>query len=334
MLFIGFVCFSCGNAPPQQELAETEEELTFHLPSVEEVLPISEFREIWAYVLVGEENTLKQGMAISDIGYFGAEIDTYGTLVNIPNRKKLSAFPGKVHLVVACNGGALSYFTLRSGSAERKKLISDLLDAVKEYDGLQIDFEVVPRRSAADYQSFLRELKAGLPPNKMFTVSLAARTKKIDNDVYDYAKILPTVDRILVMAYDEHWSTSVPGPVASMRWCRNVAEYSLNVIGKEKLIMGIPFYGRAWARPNHSRAYYHVGVQRIARENNVTEISRVEGIPTFDYTTPVSVKVYYDDAYSLSVRMEMYRSMGIDAIGFWCLGQETPDVWNIIEVVR
>ncbi|MCL2763286.1 MAG: glycosyl hydrolase family 18 protein [Treponema sp.] len=333
IILLGLSCISCGNAPATRGQTTESAETLFHLPPEYAELPVSEFREVWAYLLAEQESYLKPGMPITDIGYFAATVNLYGQLVDIPNRKNIPPhFSGKVHLVATCDGRALSYFTLRAGRPERQALIADLLAASKDYDGLQINFENVPQRSGEDYVTFLRELRAGLDKNKMFTVALAARTRKIADDVYDYEKILPLVDRILVMAYDEHWSTSVPGPIGSMRWCKNVASHSINVIGQEKLVMGLPFYGRAWASPNHARAYYYVGIQRIARENNVTEIHREEGIPTFSYTIPVSVKAYYDDAYSLSVRMEMYREMNIDAVGFWRLGQETPAVWDVLKM--
>jgi spore germination protein YaaH len=166
----------------------------------------------------------------------------------------------------------------------------------------------------------------------MFTVAHRARTRKIADDVYDYEKILPFVDRILVMAYDEHWSGSAAGSIASLAWCKRVADYSLKVIGKDKLIMGLPFYGRAWARSNHARAYIYTGIERIIKENNVKTIGRENGIPTFDYDATISVKVYYEDEYSLSARMEMYRNMGVAAIGFWRLGQETQAVWPLMKL--
>ena len=337
-----FICLGCKNAPPPNNSAQaettddtkTEEEVdpSIQIPSVGSALPVSAFREIWAYVFVDREWALTPGLPISDVGYFGAEINSYGTLVDVPNRKKLRAFTGRVHLVVACNGKALSHFVLKHGSTERKNLIADLLAASKDYDGLQIDFENIPQKDGEPYLSFLKELRAGLG-NKMFTVALAARTKKIADDIYDYEKILPLVDRILVMAYDEHWSTSAPGPIASLSWCKKVANYSLNVIGKEKLVMGLPFYGRAWGNANPSQALVYTGIERVINENNVKEIRRENGIPTFDYQIPISVKVYYDDEYSLSARMEMYRAMGIASIGFWRLGQETPAVWKQIKLL-
>jgi hypothetical protein len=296
-----------------------------------DTLPVIPFEEIWAYVVVGREAALTRGLPLTDIGYFGAEIDTYGTLTGVPRRRNLT-FPGRVHLVVSCNGRALSYFVLRPGSEERRALIADLLAATREYDGLQINFENVPPRAGDAYFTFLQELRAGLPSDKMFTVALAARTRTIANDVYDYEKILPYVDRILVMGYDEHWSGSDPGSVASMDWCRRVAEYSLRTIGREKLIMGLPFYGRAWGDYGPSRALVYTTTERIIRENNVAEIQRSNGVPTFTYNRNVSVRVYYEDEYSLSTRMQMYKAMNIRSVGFWRLGQETTRIWNYLRV--
>jgi len=313
------------------EEEKEEDDYIVELPPPGSDLPVSAFQEIWAYVLADREAAFKPSLPLSDIGYFGAEINSYGALVDVPKRGKLRFFTGRVHLVVACNGRALSHFVLKPGSDERKKLIADLLTAAKDYDGLQIDFENVGQRDAEPYFTFLKELKAGLG-NKMFTVALAARSKKVPDDVYDYEKILPIVDRILVMAYDEHWSGSAAGSIASLAWCKRVADYSLKVIGKEKLIMGLPFYGRAWAKPNHAQAYIYTTIERVIKENNVKDIRRENGIPAFDYNATISVKVYYEDEFSLSARMEMYRNMGVTAIGFWRLGQETQAVWPLVKL--
>ena len=294
-------------------------------------LPVTSFGEIWAYVVAGYESAITKGLPISDIGYFGAEIDAYGALTGVPRRQNLSAFSGRVHLVVACNGRALTHFVLVPNSQERKALIAALLAETKNFDGLQIDFENVPPRDGDAFLSFIRELRAGLG-DKIFTIALAARTRKLANDVYDYEAIKPHVDKILVMAYDEHWSGSSPGSVASLQWCRRVAEYSLRAIGREKLIMGLPFYGRAWGGTPTSRALIFSTTDTLLNTMNITARTRENGIPTFNYDVTVSVKVYYEDEYSLSARMEMYRSMGVRAIGFWRLGQETPAVWNYLRI--
>jgi len=304
-------------------------ELTLLPPGAE--LPVSRYREIWAYLVSGREQALKTGYPISDLCYFGADLDSYGKLIDVPDIKNIPSFSGRTHLVAACSGRALTHFVLAEGSAERGALVRDLLEAVKPYQGLQIDFEYVLPKDGDVFLSFLRDLRAGLG-NKIFSVALPARTRFLLDDVYDYEKIKPLVDRILVMAYDEHWSTSEPGPVASMDWCERVAQYALETIGSDKLIMGLPFYGRSWGNVNANRAYLYSGIEGIMREQNIGEIRRENGIPSFRYETPLSVTVYYEDDYSLSSRLEMYKRMGVGAVGFWRLGQETPAFWPLINL--
>jgi len=317
--------------------AETEAEIGtdvlppfIYISDISSGATVTSFNEIWAYVVAGGENSLKRGLPLTDIGYFGAELDSYGKLTDVPRRQNLS-FSGRVHLVVASNGRALTHFALMPGSNERKALIADLLAATRNYNGLQIDFENVPARDGEAFLSFLRELRAGLG-DKMFTIALPARTKKITDDVYDYEKIKPIVDRIFVMAYDEHWSGSNPGSVASLQWCRNVAAYSLRVVGQEKLIMGLPFYGRSWGNYSPSRALIHKTIEGIIKDENVNEIRYENGIPVFDYNKNVTIKVYFENEKSLSARMEMYKSMNVRAIGFWRLGQETQEIWKLLQL--
>jgi len=292
---------------------------------------VLEFAEIWGYLVAGREAALTQDLPITDIGYFGAELDTYAKLTSVPNIRNLSGFRGRKHLVVGSSGRALTYFALKEGSTERRELIRDLIQAAGPYDGLQINFENVPQRSAEAYLSFLRELRQGLG-NKILSVAIAARTATLQNDAYDYTKVAPLVDRFLVMAYDEHWSGSAPGPIASMAWSERVARYSLSIAGAEKLVMGLPFYGRSWPSVNMNRAHIHESIASIIKDHNIETIRREFGIPTFKFQMPITVTVYYEDAHSLATRLEMYRSMGVRAVGFWRLGQETLDFWPFIGI--
>jgi GH18 family chitinase len=348
IIALSLFMLTCKGAPKnsviQSENPVQEPEMLVNLEEVEEIedfdpipieaLNVTKFKEIWGYVIVGQEAALTRRLPITDVCYFGAEVDTYGALSKVPNRRNLSAFGGRVHLTVTCGSYALTYFSLMPDSPQRKELIKDLVEAVKNYDGLNIDFESIPAKSAEAFLSFLRELRSSLPKEKIFSVALYSRTRAIANDIYDYEKIKPIVDKIFVMAYDEHWSTSSAGPIASIRWCKNVADYSLRVIGEDKLVMGIPFYGRAWVSQNHHRALIYTTTERLIDTHNVEVIKRENGIPTFDYNANVSVKVYYEDEYSVSARLEMYKSMNISAVGFWRIGQETPKVWEFIQIER
>jgi hypothetical protein len=316
-------------APPPGELPDDGNPDNSGTPGRE--LPVSEFEEVWAYVLRDREGALREGLPISDLGYFGAEIDSYGKLAGVPNPRAIPPFGGRVHLVVICDGYSLTHFVLKQDSPERRELIDALLRETRNFDGLQIDFEYIPVRDREQFFSFLEELRAGLG-DKFFSVALKARTRPLDNDVHDYARIGPLVDRILVMAYDEHWATSAPGPIASLDWCRNVAAYARSVIGRDKLVMGLPFYGRAWIDPSPAKAYTYPQIESLLSENGVREIRRDGEIPNFEYETSVVVKGYYEDAASLAARLSLYRGMDVRAVGFWRLGQESPAVWDALRL--
>lgn len=116
------------------------------------------------------------------------------------------------------------------------------------------------------------------------------------------------------MAYDEHWSGSKPGSVASLSWCSNVARYALETIGAKKLVMGIPFYGRAWSEINPSRAYRYPTVQKLMQDKGVASINIIDGSNYFEYTETVKVYVYYEDYRSVHRRADMYAGMGIHQI--------------------
>jgi spore germination protein YaaH len=111
-----------------------------------------------------------------------------------------------------------------------------------------------------------------------------------------------------------------------------VAAYALSVIGPGKLVMGLPFYGRAWIDPSPAKAYTYPQIETLLRENGVPEIRREDGIPGFEYETPVIVRGYYDDDVSLAARLRMYKHMKVQAVGFWRLGQESPAVWDVLRL--
>ena len=291
-----------------------------------------EFAEVWAYLLSGEELALDESMPITDIGYFGAGLNSFGELVGVPDRAKLARWNGRVHLVIAeVSNPALSHFSLNPEYGIRDGLIRAIADAAKDFDGVQIDFETVASPDREQYLSFLKAIKASIG-DKILSVALPARTKKIKNDVYDYKEISRIADRIIVMAYDEHWSGSAAGPIASIDWCARVAAWARSKIGKDKLVMGLPFYGRAWGDVNPSKAYRFSTLSNLMNDKSITDVKRSGDIPWFEYEETVRVKVYYEDFQSIFARSRMYRDAKVQNIAFWRLGQEDPGGWNVLRI--
>lgn len=288
------------------------------------------FDEVWGYVMISRLKDYDDMTPLTDVGLFAAEINCYGELTNVPKRTVVGKnFKGRVHLVTICESTSLSHFCINPKYGARKKIVEGLLEACEEFDGLQVDWELIPSRDADNFLSFLKELKKGLG-KKPLTVCVPARTKTLNQDVYSYEKIGKIADRIMIMAYDEHWTGGPAGSIASMDWCEKIADYAKTVWPANKYIFGLPFYGRIWGNKSVKQALAFNGMNRTAHENNVVTIERERGVPHYKYTVEVEVEGWYEDAYSNVERSRMYKNKGYNCIAFWRMGQEDVAVWEWI----
>ncbi|MCR5045371.1 MAG: glycoside hydrolase [Treponema sp.] len=289
-----------------------------------------QFKEIWGYLVTNRLKDFDKNAPLTDLTLFGVDIDCYGKLETPPKRALTAGFNGRVHLVAVCNSTSTSHFVLDPKYGLRSDLIKDLVFAAKEFDGLQIDYELVPRQDAENFLDFLKQLKRHLG-KKELTVCVPARVKSFATDVYDYKKISAVADKVMIMAYDEHWSTSSPGSVASIKWCKRIVDYALSVLPANKYIIGVPFYGRSWTDRSLAQAWYFNGANRILNENEVSQLKRKDGVPYFEYEAKTKVTLWFDDATSLLERARMYKDCGFDKIAFWRLGMEDAVFWDWIE---
>ncbi|MBP5157860.1 MAG: glycoside hydrolase [Treponema sp.] len=290
------------------------------------------FHEVWGYVMQNREYEFKDDMKVTDLVYFSADVNSYGEFDSIPKASKFASFKGRKHLSVTCQSRSLAHFVLDPQYGITKKIIATLTEAAKGYDGINIDFELIPARDIQNFRNFVRDMRASLGQEKWLTIAVPARLKTISDDAFNYAKLEPYVDRIFIMAYDEHWSTSKPGAIASTDWCRRIANYALEVLPQKKVIMGLPFYGRTWQAESYGQAWYFSGVNRIMGENNVREVQRDNGVPYFTFDKTIKVTGYFEDAYSTVEKCKQYKAAGCDRIGFWRIGQEDPSFWNWLNI--
>jgi spore germination protein YaaH len=281
-----------------------------------------EFNEIWGYLMRGEETKLAGDDCFTDIGYFSIGVNYKGKLtspVKPPELKSLKK--ARIHLVVTeLSSTPLSHFCLNPSYGVRDRLVDEIVRACREFHGVQIDFESVAGDDGPFFVDFLKQIRKKLPSEKILSVALPARRKKV-NDAYDYAAIASVVDRSIIMAYDQHWSGSAPGPVASLSWCNDVLAYASTVIPAEKLVMGLPLYGRAWQDRNYARALNRKLVSDIIAEVGAApEYSSAQG-STFSYEKTVKVTVYFEDQRSIDEKLQLYRK-SVKGVAFWRIGMD------------
>lgn len=291
----------------------------------------AQFREIWAYLMRGEESRLCGTEPITDLCYFSASLTRNGRIAETVVRPAVAAANGiapAIHLVIAeLSNPSLMHFALDPRYGVRPLLVADICRAAADFDGVQIDFESIARDDAEAFFGFLADLKAALPAGKKLSIAVPARTRAAA-DAYDYARISAIVDRMVVMAYDEHWSGSAPGPVASLPWCAKVADFAGSVVDAGKLVMGLPLYGRAWQDKRLATALRFDNVQDLLAETRSEIRYSPERGPSFAYEANVVVTVFYDDLRSIMEKLALYRDRGIGAVSFWRIGQGPPQLWS------
>jgi spore germination protein len=284
--------------------------------------------EVWAYLVEGSEHAYTGKEPITDICYFRAVVNYRGELAGanpIPSSVTITEGIRK-HLVIAeLSNTALTHFILIEGSSERRKLIDDIVHSSERYDGVQIDFESVHPNDKDVFFSFLKELKEKIGI-KILSVAVPARTRAV-NDAFDYEVLREIADRLIIMAYDEHWKGSNPGPVASIEWCEKVAQYTKTMIPKEKLIMGVPLYGRSWQNNNYSKEMNYSDVQKIRPSRRAQYAKH----PKIEYERRVKVTVFFESVSSIMNKVRMYSRNDIDSIAFWRMGQGPQNVWPMLK---
>ena len=291
-----------------------------------------EFREVWGYLMRGQEKSFKKNAPVTDVFYFSCGVNSKGRININVSPPKLPGIKGRkrrVHLVISeLDRTELMHKCLSPEYGIRDYLIDDILELSVKFDGIQIDFESVSGKDRDYFFRFLELIKMGLDEGKIFSVAVPARVSRVRDDPYDYFRIADRADRVFVMAYDQHWSTGTPGPVASLSWCRRVMDYARSSVPHEKLVMGPPLYGRAWYNRNESCSI-SAGQARIlmSKKSAINEYTAENGIKiTFRDS---DVIVFFDNIDSTKEKLTLYNAY-VDSVGFWRLGMDRPELWEEI----
>ncbi len=140
-------------------------------------------------------------------------------------------------------GGAPKYYPSFLIGEKKTKLIADLVKLAVEsnLDGIDVDLE--GDLIDANYENFVIDLAGQLKlKNKMITAAIATVYKDQFTD-----KALSQFDFVNIMSYDRTgpWNLAKPGPHAPYDMAVEDVEYWNKTRGivKEKLCLGVPFYG-------------------------------------------------------------------------------------------
>lgn len=294
------------------------------------------FNETWAYLMKGEEKYFPATSPITDVGCFSASVDPDGYLSGghmTPPRLPGADPETRYHLVITMPWSTtLAHLYLDPQLPFRQRIIDGIVERCEPFDGLQIDFEAINKKDRANFLKFLVAVKKALPEDKLFSVAVMARwadhKKKNPQDAFDYPFIGKVADRVIIMAYDEHYRGGSAGPIASLPWCKEIYDYAIQCIPGEKLIMGIPLYGRSWQKEKTAKAMRNPEIWTDLRVRGAQLESTPEEGGSYSYTTNVTINVHFESLPSLNAKMDLYSTRPTQGIAFWRISQEPRGFWE------
>lgn len=232
-------------------------------------------------------------------------------------------------------------------TSKREKLINELIsNAIKlNLDGLNIDFEKVPRDNGEDFIQFLRELSVKCRNNGIIL--------SVDNYVpteytayYNRTEQAKVVDYIVVMAYDEHYAGSEEaGSVSSIGFVQGGIDNTIKEVPKEQVIIAIPFYTRLWEETTkengtkelNSSAYGMQSARNLLKDYDVNpkwddtlKQYYAEFKDTNEAGEQVNYKIWLEEEKSVEAKMKAVSDAETAGVAEWKLGIESDSVWDII----
>lgn len=242
----------------------------------------------------------------------------------------------RTHASVVLMGNDVLH-TLLSSAENRSRLITGLVKEVKNsgYDGVNIDFELMAASDAGNFTTFLRELKAAIGPDKELSVAVFARTGNEKWPTpYQYDKIGQIADSVVVMAYDYHYTTTAPGPIAPLWWVKEVAAYMARTIPPEKVLMGMATYGYDWPQGSSATSVTAKKLSDIQGKYQVQSgWDQKSRSPYFKYWDASGRyhEVWMENQQSLTEKWSTVTDHNLGGIAFWRIGTGFNDLYKMLE---
>ena len=235
----------------------------------------------------------------------------------------------------------VNMYEVLSYTSRREKLTNELMAEAIKYnlDGINVDFEKIPKDAAVHYVQFLRELSVKCRNNGI-VLSVDNYVPAPYNSYYNLTEQGEIVDYVVIMAYDEHYQGSEEsGSVSSIGYVNKAIQDTLAMVPAKRTIIAIPFYTRIWKETTEG------GTTKISSEAYSMEAAwnfmvdrGVE--PVWDETTGqyyaeyqednVLYRCWLEEEESTEERMKLISEASVAGVSGWKLGLEKKSIWNVI----
>lgn len=238
----------------------------------------------------------------------------------------------------------------------RQKLVEKLIADIQAVnaDGINVDFEYITDSCGVDFIQFLRELSIRCREESL-VLSVDNTNPTFVKYCYDMKEQGRLADYVVLMGYDEHWQGSEAGSVASLSYVEEGIIAALDMVPKEKVVSGLPFYARVWTevpvefaksgadiREDSNSEYGRYSLEsRALSMGEIAKLIKKAGVtPEWDqdigqYYAEIPLehgkqRIWVEDIRSLEAKLDTVSKYSLAGVAFWKLGMEDEKVWDSI----
>ena len=205
--------------------------------------------------------------------------------------------------------------------------IAALIDSTA-YRGVVIDFEGMTPRDLDALLAVTRAVADSVRAHGVHTVVIAVPAG--DTAAYPSALLLESADLIMAMLYDQHWSGSPPGPIASPDWVARNLGTRVAEVGAARIVAAFPLYGYRWRKSAETEVISFDDARRLTTMTN-TALVRDHSSETLHATSPEGWELWVSDRALLEKLVHDARQLGVRSFALWRLGLEDQAIWDFID---
>lgn len=299
--------------------------------------------ELWAFTGPWDrlsDSSLRVNSSRLDVavtGWIGLDSSTAQPILPslFPDTIRLSGrTPRRMAIVTSWHGDRFHPSTVRTlahDNARREHVAGAIAKhaAAMHYSGLVLDFESLERADLAGLLRVVKEITDSAHARGVSTVVVAIPAA--DTAAYPARPITDVADLVMPMLYDQHWSTSGPGPISAPDWVRSTLALRIAEVGASKIVAALPTYGYQWSTGGRAPAEaVSLGeAKRIASKAGVV-LKRDAQTRTLRAVKPGAWEIWVTDANLLATLARQTREAGVERVALWRIGKEDPEIWRAL----
>lgn len=219
------------------------------------------------------------------------------------------------------------------------------------FDGIDIDLEgflsankITGQSNRSLYTQFIQNLRNQLGSTKRISIDLPPADWE---NTFDVGTLQNFCNYLMIMGYDYHWQSGpTAGSVAPIDnegkpSVRNSINTYSQLMNKNKLLLGVPYYGYEWQTVSNQRESQTLSPGIILQYKDTADkiaqygrnFDNIWKTPYYTYQSGgIWNQGHFDDVESLSLKYDLLKQSGIAGTGIWALGYDAgkSELWDLI----